>query len=315
MPIFRLEKSDGNDTSKAKLVIAQETNIEFEQHLEDWLENSPRQTLAREDFLWIGRQTSASDADGTIFLDLLGVDSKGNLIIVELKRDRAPRDVIAQLLEYAASADALLPEQIHEIAKNYFKTREEFSEKTFDDAFREAFDMPDDDEVPLLNQKLRLFIVAEEIPWQIIRVCQFLRTSYKMDIGCIAVSKFQTKSGDEIVSTETKVGDEKIATSKKRHQQIWQTSRWSGNKLEQEQVVWEAVQEFTNGDSNTTFAPADIDKAVESRYSDFPVYTVRRWIRGGCVNFPKRSDYPESENKYWWVERGKYRLYNPETDA
>ena len=84
--------------------------------------------------------------------------------------------------------------------------------------------------------------------------------------------------------------------------------------LEQEQVVWKAVQEFTSGDPNTTFAPADIDKAVENRYSDFPVYTVRRWIRGGCVNFPKRSDYPESEDKYWRVERGKYRLYNPETD-
>ena len=48
-------------------------------------------------------------------------------------------------------------------------------------------------------------------------------------------------------------------------------------KLEQEQVVWEAVQEFTNGDPNTTFAPADIDKAVENRYSDFPVYiSIRR---------------------------------------
>ena len=91
--------------------------------------------------------------------------------------------------------------------------------------------MPDDDEIPLLNQKLRLFIVAEEIPGQIIRVCQFLRTSYKMDIGCIAVSKFQTESGDEIVSTEIKVGDEEIVTSKKRHQRISQTSRWSGDKL------------------------------------------------------------------------------------
>ena len=77
MPIFRLEGD--------KLIIAQETNVELEQHLEIWLENSPRQTLAREDFLWIGRQTSASDADGTIFPDLLGVDSKGNLVIVEFK--------------------------------------------------------------------------------------------------------------------------------------------------------------------------------------------------------------------------------------
>ena len=305
MAIFRLKED--------KLVVAKETNIELESHLEDWLENSPSAVI-QDELLWIGRQTSAADEKRTIFPDLFGVDSKGNLVIVELKRSQTPREVVAQLLEYAAWASELSDVQIHEIAKDYFKTREEFQEKTFDDAFREAFDMPDDNDIPLLNQKLRLFIVAEEIPRQIIRVCQFLRTSYKMDIGCIVVSKFQTESGDEIVSTETKVGDEDIVTSKKRHQRISQTSRWSGDKLEQEQVVSEAVQEFTSGDPSATFAPADIDKVVENRYSDFPVYTVRRWIRGGCVNFPKRSDYPESENKYWRVETGRYRLYDPEKD-
>ena len=30
MPIFRLEKSEGDDLSKAELVIAQETNLELE---------------------------------------------------------------------------------------------------------------------------------------------------------------------------------------------------------------------------------------------------------------------------------------------
>ena len=305
MPIFRLEED--------KLVIAKKTKIELESHLEDWLENSPSAVIQNE-LLWIGRQTSAVDEERTIFPDLFGVDSEGNLVIVELKRDQTPREVVAQLLEYAAWASELSDVQIHEIAKDYFKTREEFQEKTFDNAFREAFDVPDDDEIPLLNQRLRLFIVAEEIHPRIIRVCRFLRTLYKMDVSCIEVSKFQTESGDEIVSTEIKVGDEEIVTSKKRHQRISQTSRWSGDKLEQEQVVWETVQEFTNGDPSATFAPTDIDKAVENRYSDFPVYTVRRWIRGGCVNFPKRSDYPESEDKYWWVERGKYRLYDPEKD-
>ena len=68
MHIFRLEGD--------KLIIAQETNVELEQHLENWLENSPR-ALTQELLLWIGRQTSASIGEGAIFPDLLGVDAEG----------------------------------------------------------------------------------------------------------------------------------------------------------------------------------------------------------------------------------------------
>ena len=71
--------------SKVDLVIAQETNLALERHLEDWLEISPR-ALGQEPFLWIGRQTSATDEGGTIYSDLLGVDAEGNLVIAELKR-------------------------------------------------------------------------------------------------------------------------------------------------------------------------------------------------------------------------------------
>ena len=120
MPIYKLEKLDGDDMSKAKLIIAEEKNLELEKHLENWLENSPW-VLIQNSILWIGRQTSATDEDGTIYSDLLGIDSDGNLVIAELKKGRTPRDIIAQLLDYAAWADGLSESQIREIAKAYFE--------------------------------------------------------------------------------------------------------------------------------------------------------------------------------------------------
>ena len=136
MPLFKLEKSDGDDMSKGKLVIAPKTKLELEKHLENWLENSPEQTLAQEDFLWIGRQTSATDEDGTIFSDLFGVDSKGNLVIAELKKGRTPRDIIAQILDYAAWAADLSDSQIRDIAETYFETREGVPKKNFRRCFQ-----------------------------------------------------------------------------------------------------------------------------------------------------------------------------------
>ena len=320
MPIFKLEKSDGDDMSKAELVIAEKTNLELEKHLEVWLENSPW-VLIQNSILWIGRQTSTRDEEGTIYSDLLGVDSDGNLIIAELKKGRTPRDIIAQLLDYAAWADGLSDPQIREIAENYFETHSVFQEKTFDDAFRELFDMPETDELPPLNRNLRLFIVAEEIPSRMARVCRFLRTSHGMDISCIDVSILETKSGEVVVSTETMVGDEDFAVPKtqQRGHPSSPPRPPSDHPVEQGtwvgQVTWETVQEFTAGDPNVTFTLKDIEQILEEKYPDLAKSDrVRNRIRGSCVNFQLRHTYPKGENRYWLVKRGVYRLYDSEKD-
>ena len=304
MPIFRLEGD--------KLRIAEETNLGLESHLENWLENSP-EALAQEPLLWIGRQPSAADEERTIFPDLLGVDSEGSLVIVELKRSQAPREVVAQLLEYAAWASELADGQIHKIIEDYFEAHDEFQGRNFHDVFKDTFDIPETDEVPPLNRTLRLFIVAEEIPTRIARVCRFLRTSQGLDISCIEVSTFQTEAGERLVSMETKVGDEDIVASKMQRQRTRHTSHWWGDKPIT-QVAWEAVLKFTNEDPNTTFTLTDIEQVVSDEHPDFNDSRVRNCIRGSCVNFPSRRNYPIGEDRYWRVERGKYRLYNPEKD-
>ena len=299
--------------STAELIIAEETNLELEKHLENWLENSPR-ALAQEDFLWIGRQTSAQDEDSTIFSDLFGVDSDGNLVIAELKKGRTPRDIIAQLLDYAAWADDLSESQIREIAETYFETRGAFQGKTFDDAFRDVFEMLETDEIPSLNRNLRLFIVAEEIPSRMARVCRFLRTSHGIDISCVVFSIFQTESGEVVVSTETIIGDEDVAVPKARQQRPSSPPRPPSDKPV-EQIAWEAVQEFTDGDPNATFTLRDIEQVVGEKYPDLAESDrVRNRIRGSCVNFGKRDTYPIGEDRYWLVKWGVYRLYDREKD-
>lgn len=52
------------------------------------------------ELMYIDRQGTPNEGG---FFDILAVDRNGNLAIVERKRDKTPRDIVAQVLEYASS--------------------------------------------------------------------------------------------------------------------------------------------------------------------------------------------------------------------
>ena len=261
MPIFKLENT--------KLVIAQETNIKHEEILEDWFENSPWALIQDEHILWIGRQTSAQNEEGTIFPDLLGIDLEGNLVIVEFKRGRTRREVIAQLLEYAAWANELSEEQIQGIADAYFQTRTQFEENTFYKTFCDEFET---DEVPQLNRRLRLFIVAGEIPARVSSVCRLLRSSYRMDIRCLSVSMFQTESEEVIIGVEDRLGDDVIDGPKPP------IPKPRLNGLTKREVVWKVILELTEKNIKNEFTAREVITRVLASHSDFNENTIHGQI-------------------------------------
>lgn len=303
MPIFKLDKK-GTDISEALLIEASKTTLDLEKHLECWLERSPW-AIAQEPLIWIGRQTTALVEDTNLFPDLLGMDKDGNLVIIELKRGRAPREVVAQLLEYAAWASDLSDDMIHDLAVAYFAKSPETEEKELGSVFLDTFEA---DDLPSLNQRQRLYVVAEDIPLGVARVCRFLRMSHGIDINCITFSVYQTESGEMLVSSESVVGREDVSAPKSI------SKRWSGAKSAR-QVVWEAVQEVTRGEREYVFSPKEITQAVLKKYPDFNKSTVGCQIISDCVGHTSRHHYPGGEDRYWWVDKGKYRLYDSETDT
>lgn len=65
--------------------------------LEDFLEQDP--SLLGTPLLVIGRQVRTPHGK---LIDLLAIDADGNLHALELKRDKTPRDVVAQVLDYGS---------------------------------------------------------------------------------------------------------------------------------------------------------------------------------------------------------------------
>ncbi|MEE4355779.1 MAG: endonuclease NucS domain-containing protein [Desulfococcaceae bacterium] len=91
-----------------------DSNLESE--LESLLESNPDYFFEDSKILIIGRQVTTNL---NTFIDLLGIDKNGNTVAVELKREKTPRETIAQLLEYASFVENLDYAQLNEIYQNY----------------------------------------------------------------------------------------------------------------------------------------------------------------------------------------------------
>ena len=78
------------------------SSIETEQRLEEILEQDV--TIIDSNLMVIGRQVPTGYGK---YIDLLTIDLEGHLSIVELKRDKTPRDVVAQVLDYATWIQSL----------------------------------------------------------------------------------------------------------------------------------------------------------------------------------------------------------------
>jgi RecB family endonuclease NucS len=73
-----------------------ESTLAKEQLLEAMIVASPR--LLSDEWMLIGRQEDTGYGGR---IDLLAIAPNGSLVLIELKRDRTPRDVVAQSVDYA----------------------------------------------------------------------------------------------------------------------------------------------------------------------------------------------------------------------
>ncbi|WP_424448555.1 endonuclease NucS domain-containing protein [Microbacterium arborescens] len=98
-------------------------------------------------------------------LDLLAVDAEGHLHVLELKRDRTPREVVAQLLDYGSWVSTLSRDDVIDIAEKYLG-------QPFEASFEEVFGVAPPDE---LNGELQLTVVASALDASSERIVTYLR--------------------------------------------------------------------------------------------------------------------------------------------
>jgi hypothetical protein len=146
------------DTNKG--VPVPSSSLDAEKRLEEVLENDIG-VLGLDRLLLIGRQVPTRFGK---FIDLLALGPSGDLYVVELKRDRTPREVVAQALDYGSWVRELGYDDIAAIFSDYTHGDD------FDTAQQTTFgEVPDE-----LNASHNLVIVASELDSSTERILDYL---------------------------------------------------------------------------------------------------------------------------------------------
>ena len=193
MRVFSVEP-DGGFTEYEQLPF--ETD-HAEADLEQWLEANPGGILEDGPLLIIGRQVP-TDLGKSI--DLLGVDREGNVVVVELKRERTPRDVVAQALEYAAFAAKLDAAALEGILGEY-RPDEPLG---LAEQHRKCFDQS---EAVSFNKDQRIVIIGQQVAPEIRQTALFLEARGIL-VTCVEFTFFQAAGGGRLLSQEIVVGAE-----------------------------------------------------------------------------------------------------------
>ena len=186
------------------------TQISLEEQLETWIEQDI--SIISPDYMVIGRQVT-TDFGGVI--DLLCLDSSGDIVIVELKRGKTPREVTAQALDYASWVTDLSHQRITDIANDYLPQN-----KLLETAFQETFG----EELPeTLNEGHSVLIVAESMDSSTERIVKYL-SAQGIRINVLTVQHFSSEDGKELVAQtfmiEPSEATEKVRTGSKRRQSL-----------------------------------------------------------------------------------------------
>ena len=158
------------------------TGMDMEERLEDAIADDI--SILDGNLMVIGRQVMTSFGKT---IDLLAIDEDGDLIVIELKRDKTPRDSVAQALDYGSWVHSLPTAEIEaifaEFQDRYGKTG---APRSLADAMKDRFKGAPED----YNARHRLLIAASTLDPATERIVEYLRDIHNVDINAALFQTF-----------------------------------------------------------------------------------------------------------------------------
>jgi hypothetical protein len=162
------------DAAPSRLSIS---SVGLEQHLEAWIERDP--SLLEHGLTIVGRQLRTEAGP----LDLLAIDPQGRWVLIEIKRDRLRREVLAQAIDYASCLHGLDSETLRRHCDAYLNGR---GHGDLASVLQQRGRTLDDDE----DLELVIYLVGTGIDPGLERMVAFLGDNAKFEIRVVTFSVF-----------------------------------------------------------------------------------------------------------------------------
>ena len=149
--------------------------------LEQWIKSNPE--ILGENISLIGEQIMTKRGP----LDFLGIDRSGNLIIIELKRDKLHREALAQAIDYASDLASWDVDRISAECEKY-------TGKKIEEHLSDVFELEDETlEEISINKFQKILLVGTGVDESLERMVEWLSDNYDVSINVLILKYTKTK--------------------------------------------------------------------------------------------------------------------------
>lgn len=185
--MYKIDKKNKR-TEKIPEVSFEKLKIKEKEDIQEWIANDPSILEYDSELLIIQKEFDGFENTNRR-LDLLALDSNGNLVIIENKRDDTGADVTWQAINYASFCSTLTKQDVISIYRDYLEkyneehcTEEEVNQKINDFLDNKVTVYPSDTQ--------RIILVAHNFRKEVLSAAQWLNSN-GLDITCIRFTPYQ----------------------------------------------------------------------------------------------------------------------------
>jgi hypothetical protein len=223
LTLWKIESDDLIKISKEPL--------DYEHRLEKWLTDDI--SILKPNLALIGSQV---DSPYGKKIDILAINSGGELVIIEFKRDKPNHEVIAQVLDSATWIKDLCYDELTNILNTYgkseYKDIEEFFAATFNKNAEEIE----------LNSDHQMIIIGSEIDESTVRIINYLaKEPYYLNINAVNFNYYRDSDGHEFLAQSFVLPENNVigwGASKRKRAKLIIATLFESGKLKVGQKVY-----------------------------------------------------------------------------